>query len=677
MDAATPPAELATEHSPRRNRTRTILWTVAIILSLPVLAYIILYITKGRFLKGTFERQVSAMADRPVRVAGDFQLYLNPHVKFLAEGLTMANPEWARDDNLFAARLIDTEVDIWKLIFSLGDTKRLRFLTIDGGTGGLERDAQGRNTWTFAGDEPLEIPSIVQAAITDSRLRFRDAKLRADVDIRFGDVAATKGAGAATIGGPLTFAGGGTALGAPFTLEGALTNPNEAAAGGRVGLRLTARAANTRFGVAGTLPGATVIEGADLRVSMQGRNFQEPFLLAGIAMPASRPYRLAANFTKAGEEYRFTRMEGRLGDSDIAGALTLTNGEPRPKLTGTLRTRTLDMLDVGPLFGYSPQKLDAQGGKGAIETVNGSPRILPDAPLAIDALGKFDAAIDYRAGTIRTGSVPISQLELKLGLDDRRLTMKPLALDFAGGRMTANIDLNARVSPVVTEYDIRSTAIPLGKVLTSFDVEKAGTTASVRGRIQLKGYGDTVRRSLATSSGRIAIVMPRGTLWIRNTELGELDVQGFLVALLGKKLEKPRDIRCGLIAFTVKDGVGQVDPIFVDTDRTIFRGRGAISFKDESLRLAVEGDSKKFSIFSGQSPIAINGYFAAPTINPISGELLTRAGAGLALGLVATPFAALAAFVDLGEEENTNCAPVLAAKRTAEVRAADRAAEKD
>lgn len=679
MDAQTPPADLANDgREHRRRRLRTILWTVGIILSLPVIAYLVLYITKGRFLKGPFERYASERAERPVRVAGDFQLYLNPHVKFLAEGMTVANPDWARDDNLFRARLIDTEVDIWKLIVSFGDNQQLRFLTLDGATGGLERDARGRNTWTFAGDEPLELPTIVRAAIKDSRLRYRDAKLRADVDIRFGDVAGDRrtDAGTGAIAGPLTFRGGGRIAGAPFTIRGALTNPNEAAGGGRVKIDLTANAASTRFDVAGTLPGATVLDGADLRITMQGRNFQEPFLLAGVAMPATRPYKLSASFTKTGNEYRLTRVNGRLGDSDIAGDLTLRNAEPRPRLTGNLRTRKLDVLDVGPLFGWSPQKLDAQGGKGAIEQVNGTPRILPDAPLAADALDAFDAAIDYRAASIRTGSVPLSNLLLTFGLDDRRLTLKPVELDLAGGRLTADIDLDARVRPVVTDYDIRLSAVPLGKVLTSFDVEKAGTSASVRGRVQLKGYGDTLRQSLATSSGRIAIVLPRGTLWIRNAELGELDLQGFLVALLGKKLEKPHAIRCGLVAFTVKDGIGRVDPIFVDTDRTVFRGQGTISFKDESLRLSIEGDSKKFSLFSGQSPIAINGYFAAPSVNPISGELLTRAGAGLALGLVATPIAAIAAFVDFGDEKDTDCTPVLAARTTPAVRVADKAAEK-
>ena len=95
----------------------------------------------------------------------------------------------------------------------------------------------------------------------------------------------------------------------------------------------------------------------------------------------------------------------------------------------------------------------------------------------------------------------------------------------------------------------------------------------------------------------------------------------------------------------------------------VFHGRGNFNFGDEALAMSLEGDSKRFSLFSGQSPIGINGYFADPSINPISGELLARGAAGLALGIVASPIAAIAAFVDLGNAKDVNCTPILAAKR--------------
>ena len=66
------------------------------LIGLIVLAWAILFVTKGRFLKPTFVKYASKYADRAVAVDGDFQFYFNPfHLKFLAQGLTLANPAWA------------------------------------------------------------------------------------------------------------------------------------------------------------------------------------------------------------------------------------------------------------------------------------------------------------------------------------------------------------------------------------------------------------------------------------------------------------------------------------------------------------------------------------------------------------------------------------------------------
>ncbi len=660
--------DLSPDHQPSLSPQRRRAWhwlagVCGLLLVILIGLYVYQYVTRGRFWRATFERVVSEKAGRPVTVTGDFQLYLDPNVRFHAEGLSVANPDWAEQKQLFTARTIDLDMPVWRLIFG---EQILSHLVIDGGRVGLERDGKGRNTWTFAGNTPLKLPEIDRAAVTDTRLQFIDAVRRARIDLVFGDVAGSADASGQRVAGPLTFKGRGTAYGAPFTLDGSLTTPNEAAAGGRLGLDLSAHVADTAITMAGTLPGATRYDGADLRVSVSGHNLQTPGRLFGIILPATRPYRLASHLTKDGRDYRFTKINGRIGTSDMNGDLRVTapaDAADKLRINGTMNSRVLDILDVGPLIGYSPAKLDAQGGKGAITIEGGHPRILPDAPLAIEPLKYFDAHIDYTAATVRTGTVPIANLKLGFYLENSKLDLDPLAFDVATGRMESVIRIDAAVSPVITDYDIRMSQVPIGKLLTSFKVEDSGTTASMRARIQLKGRGDTVRKSLGSSTGRIALVFPAGTLWVRNIELAKLDLQNFFTAFLGKRLKKPTELRCGVVAFTVTHGKAVADPILFDTTRANYRGRGGFDFADESLKLSIEGDSKEFSVFSGQSPIGINGWFAAPSVNPISKELLARGGAAVALGVVASPLAAILAFVDVGNAKNNDCAPVLAGKR--------------
>ncbi len=275
----------------------------------------------------------------------------------------------------------------------------------------------------------------------------------------------------------------------------------------------------------------------------------------------------------------------------------------------------------------------------------------------------FDAHVNYKVDTIRAPHVPVSNVALTLDLDHNMLKLSPLTMDIAGtGHLAADIGLNARVPAVYTTYDIRLSPTPLGKLMAGFGLKDSGTTGTIKARINMSGTGDSVRKSLATSNGRIAIVLPAGTFWTSYAQLAEFDVGVFLQRLLQKQLKQPIKINCGLIAFTVKNGVAAADPILIDTDKNLMAAKGGFSFVDESMNIQFRADGKKFSAFSGQSPVGIGGYFSAPALHIVSPQLVERVGAAVALGVVATPVASILAFVDPGDAKSAACGPVLSAK---------------
>src|SRR3546814_4157284 len=94
-----------------------------------------------------------------------------------------------------------------------------------------------------------------------------------------------------------------------------------------------------------------------------------------------------------------------------------------------LRTRRLDIIDAGPFIGYSPERLDSQGASGAIRNEGGRPSVLPDAPLAVESLGNFDADVRYRVARIRADYFPISNVDLTLDLERSRLALSPLTFE--------------------------------------------------------------------------------------------------------------------------------------------------------------------------------------------------------------------------------------------------------
>jgi uncharacterized protein involved in outer membrane biogenesis len=635
---------------------------LASVIGLILLAWAILFITKGRFLKPYFEKIASDQTARDVKVAGDFQLYLNPiNIKFRAEGMTISNPKWARKKNFFESRLIDTDIATVPLLF--GDN-RLNWLNLLQGNVDLEWSADGKsNTWTL-GDptkpaKPLEMPLIRRAFVAGTHISYRAPQMQLLAEIDVDTVRATGN----EVENDIRFSGKGTMRAKPFTLRGSLLTPNETVGGGRNRLKLHAEAAGNVMDVSGTLPGATVIEGADLKMQVRGGNLSTLFDFLGVAIPDTRSYLINTNLTKQADKWRFTGLRGRFGDSDLAGAMTISMPSNRLKIDADLRSRVLDIIDVGPWVGYNPDRLDKMGARGAISTEGGVPRVLPDAPLRVEALKRFDAHVDYKVTRVRMDSFPISNIGLTLDLNRSLLKLSPLTFDISGGHIASDISINARVPAVITDYDIRLSPTNMGKLLARFGVQESGTSGTVKARVQLRGTGDSVRKSLGTSNGRIAFIIPAGTFWTRNIAASELDIGVYIQKMFEKKLKEPVQINCGLIGFTVRNGIAIADPILIDTRKNVIGGKGGFSFRNEAMDVKIEADAKTFSLFSAQSPIGVQGYFAAPKIDVISGELIARAGAGLGLGALVSPFAAVIAFVDVGDAENTACGPVLAGAR--------------
>ena len=149
------------------------------------------------------------------------------------------------------------------------------------------------------------------------------------------------------------------------------------------------------------MPGATEIEGADLHIDVRGRNLADLFEVAGIAVPETRAYRMRSALTKAGDEWRFTRMVGRYGASDLSGRFTVKMREPRLLLTANLLTKQPGDGRYRAVRRLRSGDRRNEGAHGAVPQTGGTPRVLPDSPLNVEALKNFDAEVKYVVRDIR------------------------------------------------------------------------------------------------------------------------------------------------------------------------------------------------------------------------------------------------------------------------------------
>ncbi|MFN3774547.1 AsmA family protein [Sphingomonas parapaucimobilis] len=661
MDQA-PAADSSARHAAARIGWRRWALRIAIgLLTVIAAIWLVLFVTRGRFLRHPFESIVGRLTHRTVSVGGDFQLYFAPwRIKFVAEKIAVSNPSWATRPNLFTADRIDSRIAPLSLLFG---KRRFTWLELTNGAVDLEWTPDHRtNTWTFSekkGGKPLEFPRIDVAEINGTTVRYRDPRMRVTAELALADFRSQD----ARIGRAVGVRGKGVIRSTPFVVNAQLLSPDATANRGKNELVARMRAAGNIVDVTGTLPSIADVENVPLRTRARGKDLSTLLEVIGVVIPRTRTYDIHAQLMKDGDVYRFTRMKGTFGDSDLTGTLTVTHGE-RLRLDSTLATQKLDIIDAAPFIGYNPDIVATKGAEAAAAATGVGPqRLLPDAALPVATMQRFDADLKWTIRTVRSRRVPISNVDLTLALDRGKLTLSPLRFAMARGNVSSDLLFDTRQRPSLVRYDIRLSPTPLGRLLAGWGVAEAGTTGTVKGRVQLTGRGDTIHDSLASATGRMAFILPAGSLWTKNAQLAELDIGTFVQKMFEKELKEPVRINCGLIAFTVRGGVAAADPILIDTSKNVVTARGGFSFRNEALDLAVRADAKTFSLFSGQSPVGISGTFAHPGINPISGDLLARAGAGLGLAVVATPLAGVLAFVDVGDAKAAACGPVLSGAR--------------
>jgi len=557
----------------------------------------------------------------------------------------------------FRARRIEARIAPLSLL--LGH-RHVYALDLDRGVINLEWDAgHRRNTWTFATSgegKPFEMPRIDRANITGTQIHYIDPQMPLLANLTIDPIAATD----TRIGKAVGLKGSGTFRTTPFRLTAELLSPDASLSGAENRLQARAWAANSVIDVSGTLPALTEFEDVPLKVAAKGRDLSDLMAVIDVVIPQTRRYALEAQLVKDAQTYRFTGMTGTFGQSDLSGRFTVTNAQ-RLRLDAALETRRLDIVDAAPFIGYNPDVVASQGAMAAAaQTGAGARRILPDAELPVAMMQRFDAGLDWKIGVVRSKNVPVSNIALKLSLDRGRLALSPLTFSMARGDVASDFVIDTRQRPSAIRYDIRLASTPMGRLLAGYGLADSGTTGTIRGRIELDGRGDTIHDSLATSSGRIAFVMPQGTLWTQNAQLAELDLGTFVSKMFQGKLKKPIEVNCGLLAFTVRGGTAAADPILIDTSKNVVIGRGGFSFATEAVDMAFRADGKKFSLLSGQSPVGLGGHFSELKLQVISPQLVGRAGAGLGLAVLATPVAGLLAFVDPGDAKSTACGPVLA-----------------
>jgi uncharacterized protein involved in outer membrane biogenesis len=619
-------------------------------------------------LRHPIERFASSRSGRAVRVQGALEVHpwsLSPAVSL--KGLTVGNPPWESGPPLLQVEQLHARLELLPLLRGEVILARLELIHPQLY---LHQDKEGRANWTFENQKPTNAPAAAPPRLPVVRnLLIQDGTLALLDDVRQLKAQGTVQAHereSAQAPRPFRLKGKGTINKEPFALE--------AAGGALQGLTpqhpypfdLAVTAGDNHIKATGRVLKPFDLGGLDLDVEATGNDLAELYYLTRLALPNTPPYSVRAHVVRRGQRVAVTDIQGKLGDSDLAGTANVDTSRKRPAISGDLSSQHLRVADAVAVFGGRASSAGALEPRAIAKTRarDQTPppplplRVFPDAPLQVERVRDMDADMRIRARQIDAGSVPITEVALHVILKEGVLSIDPFALEMPQGHFAGAARIDARGAVPQVRIDVRARDVELQQLKGKGPAAAPPLTGELQARAVIEGSGDSVHKVLADARGGLTVILPHGEVRAAFAELAGIDVAEGVGLLL--KGDEQTEVRCGVAQFAIEDGTLHAQHVVVDTKNVLIRGGGDARLGSEELDLSLKGDPKKPRLVRLRTPIEIRGHFRKPEIGINAGGALKQGAIAAAVAAVATPLAAIFAFVDPGLAKDQNCATLLA-----------------
>jgi uncharacterized protein involved in outer membrane biogenesis len=594
------------------------------------------------------EGRIGDAISRDVEVEGiDFQFGWPPAIN--VERLRIANPQWAKTLDLIDATDLHARIEVLPLFRKL---IVVPYFSARNVVAGLEQDGD-RATWRFGdGGEGQPSPFVIKRVnVEEGSIHYRNANDNTALDVAV--------RGSLGEGGELNVTAKGKVKGENAkataripSLQPSPDTPIEIDAKVNVG--------RTNVSAQGTF--AADLTSIDMRVRMSGPTLRALDKLSGIKLPDTPPYSVSGQLMHTGDEWKFESVEGKIGDSDVRGNVSYRAGGKRPFIRADLRSKLLDLDDLGPLIGAPPKtgpgETASSEQKAKAEEQKEKATVLPREPFNTAAWTAFDAEVKFEAQRVmRPKQVPIDKFATRVVLNNALLRFEPVSFSVAGGNVKGSVTLDARKDPLVATLDLDTQGIKLSRMFP----EKGGVQPSLGtlyGRAKLSGHGVSVGELLGNSNGQLSVAVDGGQVNLLLVELLGLDLAE-AGTLLGTRKREKVELRCAVADFSIKDGVANPDVFVVDTVDTVVKVEGSVNFEEEQFNIVTYPEPKDMSLFSLRSPVQMQGAFKDPKIRPKAGPIAARGAAAAALAAV-NPLLALLPFIETGPGKDSDCGALLA-----------------
>ena len=581
-----------------------ILGVCGFIVALVIAIVVILSTYNFNSLKPQITKAAKEATGRELTLGGDIRLKIGLIPALVMENVSFQNAPWGSRPEMAKIKRFEVQVALLPLISKSIELKRLILVEPDilvetdkSGKSNLEFETQKKVISEKPKEEvstrkEIKLPTLVVNAfqITKGLVTYRDGRSGKTMVVALESLtAAVKG-----LESPIQLKLQGAYNSEPFEAEGTL-GPLAALTGeGKPWpLHVTAKAFGATFALDGSIKDVRARRGIDLGFTLKGSDLSALGKASGKPLPLKGPFDVSGRVSDpTPKTYKISNLKVALGNSDLTGTVEVRMAGPRPMVTAVLSSQKLDVRSMLPesavssstKTGETPSKGPV---KGPAKAVPKPEKVFPNDPLPMDALGLADAAVKIQAGQILLPKIALNSLSADITLKDGRLAINPFKAIVAGGKLDAQLDLQAQGKTAVLGAVMKIEQLDLGRML-----KEAQGVEAIEGHldadISVKGRGSSVAGLMGSLDGTSVMVMQQGKVDNKVIDLLAGDIGSSLFKLLGLSPQESQytAVNCFVSGFNIKDGRADTTALVVDTGQMSVMGEGEIDLKNERLNLA-------------------------------------------------------------------------------------------
>jgi AsmA family protein len=552
-------------------------------------------------LRPIVEREASEALGRQVTL-GSFRVRWGDPLSIEFTDLSIANAPWASNPEMAHIGSLSALLEVGPLLHGVLRYQRLRMADV---TVVLERDPGGVGNWKFGGSadssgrglmpkDRTQFPTLIDFVGDRGLITYRTRSgniLRVKLDH-----VAISSPGDDT---PARLMAEGAYNDVATRLEGA----TESYATLRdddipFGARFTLAGKDTDIAFDGTLMEPLDFEGAQGELSIEARTLNDILGVMGAKAKADLPLSIAGLLDRNGDRWSLKAAKGQMMQSPFFGNLALLEGGPGEPddISLDLDFGALDVDAIVAAFG---------GGKG--------PTKLDAIPLHPAALAEVDLSTALTTARLTMGGHILSAVTLEGRIAGGNVSLKEFSFAIAGGTLSTAGTLKG---------DGDNGQLALKARLVKADVseiarELGASGEEIRGRLDgaavISMTGATIGTALKRSDGGAVLVLRDGDVPRSLLEQLSADLRSLFRSTEGRV-----PVTCLLAVLTLKQGIGIVSPLRLESREAIATGAGRIDLVKDTLDLTVKTERDSTNFFALDIPIRISGPLGQLSVTPLA-----------------------------------------------------------